>query len=227
MLYFSYFIQHPRSLPDHHWDPHRGGRDWGDWPEDAQILPFWKHSQPHESYRNHGWKGENKCVWVYLPVSTHLLERKKERKKTSPRFRWYVTAPHCVPGVCSPLRMLIRSFIWSIEVPSPWKERRNRWRCGFSPERPQTQSSSARAERRACHPVKAAHTSHIVTQQSAALGHMTVDNWSAVMQIFLLWRSDLPELCQCSLSDGDQSWAHHLFLALALEFHEDDKILLD
>lgn len=56
-------------FPDYYRNPHRRGGDGGDRPEDAQILPFWKYGQPHESYRNYWWKGKNKCLRIYLSVS--------------------------------------------------------------------------------------------------------------------------------------------------------------
>lgn len=58
------------SIPaDHHWDPHRGGGDGGDWAEDASILPLRKHGQPHQPHRNDRREGQNKRVGVHLPVS--------------------------------------------------------------------------------------------------------------------------------------------------------------
>lgn len=59
---------HSPFSPDYYWDPHRGSGDWGDWTEDAQILPFWKYGQPHKSYRDDWRKGKNKCLRIYLPV---------------------------------------------------------------------------------------------------------------------------------------------------------------
>lgn len=54
--------------PDHHWDPHRGGGDGGDRPEDASILPLRKHGQPHQPHRNDRWKGPDQRLGVHLPV---------------------------------------------------------------------------------------------------------------------------------------------------------------
>lgn len=56
-------------FPDYNWDPHRWSGDGGDWPKDAKILSFWKHSQSHKSYRNHWWKGKNKCLRIHLQVT--------------------------------------------------------------------------------------------------------------------------------------------------------------
>lgn len=51
------FLAAPR--PDNHRDPYGRGGDWGHRAEDASLLLVWEHSEPDQSYRNHGRKRED------------------------------------------------------------------------------------------------------------------------------------------------------------------------